>query len=389
MPDRHFYQELAGHGGSLRELLAHPEIFKDVPTTWAVIVTDIKGSTKAIDEGRYREVNTIAASCVIACLNVAKREKVEMAFFYGGDGATLLVPTTLCPQMLDVLQTLRGNVFGTYGLPLRVGSVSMKDVYAAGKQLRIAKWAVSSGYHQAIFLGDGLGFADSRVKNDATSVILGAKNEEGLVDLQGLSCRWNEIKPPADGAEVVCLIVQAMNRDTQGRVYEHVLGVLDEVYGTFQARHPIRREALSPSLHLGDIKRASALSMGKFRLWELVFGWIRAVWSTFVFWQGRPIGGFDPARYLFDMAAATNVLHVSGTLYTVMMGMPTERAALRARLDVLEATGDIRYGLAACPASVVTCYVQKYDAGGHIHFLDGAGGGYTQAAKEIKAKPFL
>lgn len=32
----------------------------------------------------------------------------------------------------------------------------------------------------------------------------------------------------------------------------------------------------------------------------------------------------------------------------------------------------------------MTCYVNNLDEGGHLHFIDGAGGGYTLAAQQLK-----
>ena len=33
--------------------------FQETPHDWWVVVTDVSGSTKAIEEGRYRDVNTV------------------------------------------------------------------------------------------------------------------------------------------------------------------------------------------------------------------------------------------------------------------------------------------------------------------------------------------
>ena len=43
-----------------------------IPNDWLMIVTDIIGSTKAIESGRYKEVNTLgAASTLPACGHAA------------------------------------------------------------------------------------------------------------------------------------------------------------------------------------------------------------------------------------------------------------------------------------------------------------------------------
>jgi hypothetical protein len=51
----------------------------------------------------------------------------------------------------------------------------------------------------------------------------------------------------------------------------------------------------------------------------------------------------------------------------------------------MEAANEIFFGLHISNASVMSCYVRNMDDG-HIHFVDGAEGGYTQAARMLKGK---
>ena len=67
-----------------------PAHYRPAPADWLVVVTDIEGSTRAIAEGRYKDVNMLAAAGIVAVLNVVGG--TEIPFVFGGDGATLLVP---------------------------------------------------------------------------------------------------------------------------------------------------------------------------------------------------------------------------------------------------------------------------------------------------------
>ncbi len=384
MSERAFYQGLPSLHRSLKEILSEPELFLPVPESWFVIVTDVKGSTKAVAEGRYREVNTIAASGVIACLNVAQKHNVQIAFLYGGDGVTLLVPAELHEEMIEALKALRANTQVSYGLSLRVGSVQVHDVYASGASVRVAKWSVAPGYDQAVFLGDGLSYADKVIKADMSTGDVG-EEEPGAVDLSGLMCRWKDVKPAKSAEEVICVIVQAMRASEQATVYQEVLACFDEIYGSYEKRHPITARALSPSVNIGNLRLKGQLMRGNPDLFSLINEALRALMSSILFRYSLKIGRFDPVVYIQELIAATDTLHLSGTLYTVMMGKESQRIALREALDVLEEKGKLIYGLAPCPSAVVTCYVPRYDKG-HTHFLDGTGGGYTQASKEFKAK---
>ena len=64
--------------------------YHDVPDDWLVVVSDIKGSTKAIESGRYKEVNILGGSSIIAVLNCIKN--VEIPFVFGGDGESFVIP---------------------------------------------------------------------------------------------------------------------------------------------------------------------------------------------------------------------------------------------------------------------------------------------------------
>ena len=54
------------------EELCDPFHYEELSDDWWVIVTDIQGSTKAIQEGRYKDVNLIGAASIMAMLNAVK-----------------------------------------------------------------------------------------------------------------------------------------------------------------------------------------------------------------------------------------------------------------------------------------------------------------------------
>ena len=81
----------------------------------------------------------------------------------------------------------------------------------------------------------------------------------------------------------------------------------------------------------------------------------------------------------------SDTLVIDGKINTVISGNKEQRQALQQYLDELEAAGEIIYGLHVSNASVMSCYVRDMKDG-HIHFVDGSDGGYTQAARVIKAK---
>jgi hypothetical protein len=82
----------------------------------------------------------------------------------------------------------------------------------------------------------------------------------------------------------------------------------------------------------------------------------------------------------------TDTLTIDGRINTVISGTPQQRKLLSSYLDHLEEKGKIKYGLHVSEQSVMSCYVRDMKKGDHIHFVDGAGGGYTKAANQLKNK---
>ncbi|WP_417786530.1 DUF3095 family protein [Tenacibaculum sp.] len=58
-----------------------------------------KGSTAAVESGYSELVNLIASGSIIAALNIASKYEIDIPFFFGGDGATLLVPSVLLEKL--------------------------------------------------------------------------------------------------------------------------------------------------------------------------------------------------------------------------------------------------------------------------------------------------
>ena len=57
MESKYFYRDLPGFT-DFAEVI-RDENFSAIPRDWAVVITDVKGSTKAIETGQYKDVNTI------------------------------------------------------------------------------------------------------------------------------------------------------------------------------------------------------------------------------------------------------------------------------------------------------------------------------------------
>ena len=79
--------------------------YSKIPNDWYILVSDIKDSTKSIEQGMYKQVNFIAALTIIGILNINRDE--EFPYIFGGDGASLLIPPSLLEKSKKVLQKIQ------------------------------------------------------------------------------------------------------------------------------------------------------------------------------------------------------------------------------------------------------------------------------------------
>jgi hypothetical protein len=59
---KNFFEQIKGFSDFSR--IVDAENYFEAPNDWSVVLTDVKGSTKAIEQGRYREVNTLGAASI-------------------------------------------------------------------------------------------------------------------------------------------------------------------------------------------------------------------------------------------------------------------------------------------------------------------------------------
>ncbi|HEV7822838.1 MAG TPA: DUF3095 family protein, partial [Burkholderiales bacterium] len=108
--------------------------------------------------------------------------------------------------------------------------------------------------------------------------------------------------------------------------------------------------------------------------------------ATLIFKTGRAVKGFDPRRYMRDMTRNTDFSKYDDML-AMVLDCPDDRIELiRAHLDERMARGELNYGIHVSETALMTCLVQSASEHRHVHFIDGADGGYTMAAREMKAR---
>ncbi len=376
--NHNFYDKLPINRIPLSKLLLSDTSFTAVPRDWHVIITDIKGSTAAVADGLNETVNFIATGSIVAVLNLAFKAKIAIPFFFGGDGATFIVPSILIDLALKKLMVFRKNTLNNFSVDLRVGTVSVAKLYDEGYKINICKFAISDFFSIPIVLGGGLNYAESLIK--AEDYML-SQIEDVLeeLDLNGMQCRWDKIAPPENIKEVVTLLVMASNVESQAQAFSKVMSCIDEIYGGIKKRQPISVDKLKFNSTFQRMSTEMRARIGKIKFFELVRDWLVNSFGTIYFLTS------NGKRYLNRLVETSDTLVLDGKINTVICGDEQQRLKLLKVLNELEKNKEIIYGLFISTESVMSCYVRDLKDD-HIHFVDGAGGGYTQAAKMLKEK---
>lgn len=358
--------------------------FGELPEDWVIIITDIKGSTTAIENGKYREVNMIGAAVIAAVKNCL--DSYEFPFVFGGDGATLIVHKNSLDDVLSVLYGLKDHSSEVYGLELRVGYIHYEEVLKAGSIVKVSKIKYSDFFFQAVFKGGGLEIAEKLIKSN--SLIMSRLERPSTANLTGLECRWEDVKPPK--GEICALLVKVVSTTlSEGEVYGKVLLFLEELENNQGEFHPIADAKLKLTLSLNRyINETKARVMPPTLLKKIVY-FLNLIFAVIA---GKFLMALNISTNETNWGEYKKYLQINtdyqkfDEMLRMVINLKTEsRIKLESFLDLLYKQGHIVYGIHVSEKALLTCLVSKYEKD-HIHFVDAAGGGYALAASKMKAQ---
>jgi hypothetical protein len=369
--------------------LTNSRNFKSVPRDWYILISDIVGSTKAIEAGRYKDVNLLGACSIIAVLNIAG--EIEIPFVFGGDGAAILIPPCLYVKARDALLATRQRARVEFGMKLRVGSVPVVDVIAAGYDIKIAKFWVSDNYYQAAFTGDGLSYATDLIKNSETAETYQYRNpmRELKADFSGLECRWQDI--PSEHGETVSLIVKATstNSENNNKTYRVVIEQILSIYKNEESLNPIAKKYLKLAFNYKYLRPETLMRAKSSKFLHRIPYFSKILLENFIglllMTFKVTLAGVDWGVYKENALAATDYKKFDDMLRMVITINKSERRKLTNYLEKKYKEEKLVYGLHISDRALMTCLVFERN-GRQVHFVDGADGGYALAAKEMKQK---
>jgi hypothetical protein len=102
---------------------------------------------------------------------------------------------------------------------------------------------------------------------------------------------------------------------------------------------------------------------------------------------GISFGGFVPQTYIQQVVENSDFRKYDDGLRMVLDCTPELERALTQLLTSAASAGIARYGLHRQDAAMMTCFTPSALRSDHVHFIDGARGGYASAATALKATP--
>jgi hypothetical protein len=362
------------------EQIADASAYEPLPTDWLIGVADVVNSTAAIAAGRYKAVNMAGAAVIAAVSNALNQ--AHFPFVFGGDGSAFAVPPEHADTTRAALAATAIFVSEEFALELRVALVPLTAIRAAGNDVRVAEFAASPDVRYAMFSGGGLAWAEQEMK--AGRFQLDKAPPGARPDLTGLTCRF-EAAPARRG-----LVLSIIVRPTDSYDPTSFAQVVREILALVETSPEMARPVADDGPPLGwppsglELEARTARKPGK-SLWAArVATLVRTALSTLVFRLHLPVGGFKPDRYLAQLVANSDYRKYDDGLRMTLDCAPELADAIEARLVAAERKGLARYGLHRQGAALVTCITPSIHRSDHIHFVDGASGGYAAAASALK-----
>lgn len=382
---RYFYRDLP----ALEKFLEAVEIRRHtpVPEDWWIVITDVVGSTGAIEAGDYKKVNTVGVACIAALVNVDR--SIDIPFVFGGDGATFAVPEVLLEPVISALRGSQRLSRLSFGLDLRVGMVRVGDLTVRDFWVDVAKVRLSPHMTQSAFSGRGWNEAERRVKQPDAAGVTMVREDGGpaVANFEGFECRWQGV--PSFNGHKLSLLVAGMSGDPGVNLgtYRAVADTIQAIYGDVANYHPLQpahmHMAFNPlSLSHEWRVRSRDLAWWK-RLGYFTGMLLQNLAGVYLFMRNIDTKKVRWSRYRREMADNSDFRKFDGMLRMVIDGNDAQAAALERFLDAQFRAGLLAYGMYKSREALVTCLVQSYN-GNHMHFVDGSDGGYALAARGLK-----
>ncbi|KQZ50673.1 adenylate cyclase [Rhizobium sp. Root149] len=357
------------------------ENYTPLPGDWFLALADIVGSTGAIAEGRYKDVNMAGASVISAILNVL--DETDYPFVFGGDGALVAIPPTKRLDARQALSSVCRWVKEELRLDMRVALVPMTDVRKAGRDVGVARFAASSSVSYAMFNGGGASWAEQQMK--AGHFLIEEENA-AQPDLTGLSCRWDSI--PSQRGQIVSLIVSPMSLSTMNEFRDLMVRLIAITSQSSRDSHPVPEKGPPLRYNEQSIEREAHATATPDKRGARKWAIRMQIWLTILLYRfNLSLGRFNARQYAREVAQNSDFRKFDDGLKMTLDVDADQLAQIRSMLETGKGNGICDYGLHSQDSALMTCLVFNPLSHNHVHFIDGASGGYALAASQLVNRP--
>jgi len=344
--------------------------YRELPEDWFVFVTDIVKSTKAIEAGKYKEVNL--ASITVSIKAMKGR---DFPYTFGGDGSSICVPPNYVDKVESELAKLKNLARLNYGLTLRVSKVPVKEIYKQDLTILVAKYELAKGRHIAFFRGGGISYAE-RIGKEYSELFM-IDGDEILKEIEGVSCRWDPI--PSKKGVILSLLIQVKD-DQEPDVYSEVFKKINKI--THGEENPVHIDEMTYKAFNQGYKDEMIMHKSLFSIAFLLRSLEYFICVLAFKYNISPL--FKKNKYAKSMRDHSDFRKFDDTLRMVIDCSESEKKEILGFLD--SNREKVYYGHHESNEALMTCYVDTIKEGGHLHFIDGANGGYALASVELKKK---
>lgn len=375
MSDRTFYDSIVPME-TLSELTLAGR-FVEPPGDWWAVMTDVVGSTLAIAEGRYKDVNLVGAAAIPALIEGLGE---EVPYIFNGDGALLLIAPHHIQLAQNILAGLVHIADTNFSLKLRAGLFKIEELQRQGHQLEVGRLRLVGNRSLAQFRGTMVSELDRLLRTPNTELIRADPLCADTLALNNLSCRWH--KQPARNGNILSILLLP----TQGSAspITAFLSLLNHMTkGELASLNPVSMDLAkyySVVEAIRNERRMHASILNSVFLRRLIS--ILIAVPLFKWGLSRRYDWAD--NYLRQIATHSDFRKLDEALRVVIDCTDTQTQLVQSHLQQAQASGEIHFGIHRSDSVQLTCYVESLGDAAHVHFVDGSDGGYVSAAKMLK-----
>lgn len=202
-------------------------------------------------------------------------------------------------------------------------------------------------------------------------------------DLSGLSCRF-EVMPASRGLILSLLVMPTRGADP--RAFRKVIeDVIDLVERSPDGGRPVPPQGPPLKWPPQGVDLEARTKRGGSLLARRVSVLAYTLFAYLIMRFDLKAGGFTPGVYKRQVAENSDFRKYDDGLRMVIDCTVELERALTDRLAVAAREGIVRYGVHRQDAAMMTCFTPSLLRSDHVHFIDGARGGYASAATALKA----